>query len=151
MATPAAVSEAGTSRRFGARPTVSGQPRGKGREKGLGECRPGRLLGGCAVLLAGLGLSACGGTAAPGHQQSQAFLNVVYSQAPDISTYRTGTQLISLGVAVCDDLRAGASVQQLADRLSLMEGSVALPPGDLGVVMSSAVATFCPQYRKLLG
>jgi hypothetical protein len=119
--------------------------------KARGEYRPGRRLGACAALVAGFALSACGGTSAPAHQQSQAFLNAVYSQAPDISTYRTGAQLISLGVAVCDDLRAGASVQQLADRLSLMEGSVALPPGDLGVVMSSAVATFCPQYHKLLG
>ncbi len=151
MAAPAVVSEAAPSHPGGLRRTVGGPFPGPCWAKVREECRPGRWLTGCAVLLAGLALSACGGTSAPGHQQSQTFLNAVYSQAPDIGTYRTGTQLIGLGVAVCDDLRAGATVQQLADRLSLMEGSVALPPGDLGVVMSSAVTTFCPQYRKLLG
>lgn len=98
-----------------------------------------------------LALSGCGGAAPPDHQEAQRFLDTVYSQAPDISSYRTSPQLVSLGQAVCDDLRAGAAVQQLADRLGLMEGAVPLPPGDLGVVMSSAVGTLCPQYHKLLG
>ncbi|MGH9107841.1 MAG: DUF732 domain-containing protein [Acidimicrobiales bacterium] len=110
----------------------------------------------CAVVglagLAALLLASCGGRAgAASAHADEKFLNSVYSQAPDIGTYRSSPQLFRLGQTVCDDLRAGASVRQLGDRLPLAEGSVLLPPGDLGVVISSAVDVLCPQYHKLLG
>ncbi len=103
------------------------------------------------VALGALSLAACGAGPAPSARQSQRFLDSVYSRAPDIGGYRTGSQLVSLGEAVCADLRAGATVQQLADRTRLLEGSVALPPADLGVVISAAVAVMCPTFSKLLG
>jgi hypothetical protein len=80
----------------------------------------------------------------------QRFLDSVYGQAPDISSYRTGTQLISMGQAVCADLSSGASVQVVADRVPLVEGSNPLPPTYLGVVIYSAVRVFCPRFDKLL-
>jgi Protein of unknown function (DUF732) len=106
----------------------------------------GTVLAGCA-LLPGCGSSRS--TASP--KEDQAFLNSVYSQAPDIGSYRSGPQLLSLGQAVCADLESGASVQEVGDRVPIDEGSVALPPGDLGVVISAAVDQLCPQFHKLLG
>jgi hypothetical protein len=58
--------------------------------------------------------------------------------------------LISLGQAICSDLESGASVQELGDRLPLVEGNVTLPPGDLGIVISAAVDVMCPKFHKLL-
>jgi hypothetical protein len=107
-----------------------------------------------AVLLTALvpvGLAGCGGHAVADPALQQRFLNSVYSQAPDISGYRTGRQLLALGQVVCADLRAGASPQLLGDRVPLVEGSSQLPPADLGVVISSAVAQLCPRYHKVLG
>lgn len=98
-----------------------------------------------------IALVACGSHSLASPKADQNFLNSVYSQAPDVGSYRTASQLVSLGQTVCADLRAGASVQQLGDRLPLGEGSVALPPADLGVVISSAVTIFCPNFAKLLG
>jgi hypothetical protein len=103
-----------------------------------------------ATLLAAL-VSGCGGRAATGDHDQKAFLDSVYSQAPGIGSYRSGPQLVSLARAVCGDLESGASVQELGDRLPLVEGSVTLPPSDLGVVISAAVNVMCPQYDKLLG
>ena len=106
----------------------------------------GLLLAGCAVL------AGCGGsqpTASP--KEDQAFLNSVYSQAPDIGTYRSGSQLLSLGQAVCVDFESGASLEEVGDRVPIDEGNVALPPGDLGVVISAAVDQLCPRFHKLLG
>jgi hypothetical protein len=99
-----------------------------------------------AVLLAG-----CGGRVATSGPDQKAFLDSVYSQAPGIGSYRTGPQLVSLGQAICGDLESGASVEELGDRLPLVEGNVTLPPGDLGVVISAAVSVMCPKYDKLLG
>jgi hypothetical protein len=99
------------------------------------------------LLVAGCGTRATEGNA----QGDQRFLNSVYSQVPDIGTYRTGPQLVSLGQAVCADLSSGASVQQIGDRVPLVEGSVALPPTDLGVVISAAVSVLCPKFRHVLG
>lgn len=96
-------------------------------------------------------LSGCGGGAPLNPAMAKNFLASVYTQAPDIGSYRTSTQLLSLGQTVCGDLRAGASVQQLADRLPLTEGSVALPPSDLGLVISAAVQDLCPQYKAKAG
>jgi hypothetical protein len=67
--------------------------------------------------------------------------------APDVAAYRTDVQLTRLGHAACDGFRAGASFQQLADRLVLLEGSNPLPSGDLGAVIDAAVANYCPQFR----
>jgi hypothetical protein len=78
-------------------------------------------------------------------------LDSVYTQAPGINAYRTGSQLISFAQAVCSDLSAGASIEQVADRVPLASGSVALPTTDLGVVMTAAVNVFCPKFDKLLG
>jgi hypothetical protein len=93
----------------------------------------------------------CGSTKPLDPAMAKKFLSSVYTQAPDIGSYRTSTQLLSLGQAVCDDLRAGASVQQLGDRLPLTEGSVALPPADLGLVISAAVQDICPEYQAKVG
>ena len=96
-------------------------------------------------------VSACGGTGSATSQQDQAFLNEVDGQAPDISSYRTGSQLLSLGQAVCTDFESGASAQEVGDRIPLYEGSPLLPPADLGAVMSAAVDQLCPKYRSVLG
>jgi hypothetical protein len=101
--------------------------------------------GSLAALLAG-----CGGHATANPKADQAYLNSVYSNAPDISSYRTGKQLVSLGQVVCNDLESGASVQEVGDRVPLIEGNVLLPPSDLGVVISAAVSELCPQFRSLL-
>ena len=109
---------------------------------------------GVAVAMAGASLAGaltgCGGHSSANPRATQAFLNSVYSNAPDISSYRTSTQLVSLGQVVCDDLESGASVQEVGDRVPLIEGNVLLPPGDLGVVISAAVAQLCPHFRSLL-
>ncbi|HTV10418.1 MAG TPA: DUF732 domain-containing protein [Acidimicrobiales bacterium] len=102
-----------------------------------------------AASVALLGSCGGGGTGAS-RAADQEFLNSVYGQAPDISSYRTSTQLLSLGEAICQDLESGASVEEVGDRLPLVEGSVALPPADLGAVISAAVAVFCPRFHKLL-
>lgn len=95
-------------------------------------------------------VAGCGGHSTANPRADQAFLNSVYSNAPDISSYRTGTQLVSLGQVVCGDLESGASVQEVGDRVPLIEGNVSLPPSDLGVVISAAVSQLCPKFRNLL-
>jgi hypothetical protein len=100
------------------------------------------------VLAAGCGSS--GANPASSAQAKQRFLDSVYGQAPDVSSYRTSTQLVSMGQAVCTDLSSGASVQEVADRMPLVEGNNPLPASDLGVVIFSAVKVFCPQYDKLI-
>jgi hypothetical protein len=105
------------------------------------------------VALAGLGfaLAGCGTGPATDIHAEEKFLNSVYTQAPDISSYRTSSQLLSLGEAICQDLEAGASVQEVGDRVPLVEGNVALPPADLGVVISAAAGVLCPKYQQRLG
>jgi hypothetical protein len=98
-----------------------------------------------AALAAG-----CGGRTVVGPNAQKAFLDSVYTQAPGISTYRSGAQLVSLGQAICGDLGSGASVEELGDRLPLVEGDVTLPPADLGVVISAAIGAMCPRFQKLL-
>ena len=112
-------------------------------------CLKGVAVGMVCASLAGA-LAGCGGHASASPKATQAFLNSVYSNAPDISSYRSGTQLVSLGQVVCDDLESGASVQEVGDRVPLIEGNVLLPPGDLGVVISAAVTHICPRFRSLL-
>lgn len=104
------------------------------------------------AVLIGSVLAGCGGSRSPiSPKADQAFLNSVYSQAPDIGSYRSGPQLVSLGQVVCGDLGSGASVEEVGDRVPIDEGNVALPPGDLGVVISAAVDQLCPRFHKLLG
>jgi len=110
-----------------------------------------RLHAVAVVLVLGSVLGSCGGHGGPSRAGEQKFLNSVYSQAPDISGYRDSSQLVALGQAICQDLESGASVLEVGDRLPLIEGSVALPPADLGAVISASVAVFCPKFHNLLG
>jgi hypothetical protein len=71
----------------------------------------------------------------------------VHVAAPDVGSYRTDVQLIRLGRAACDGFRSGASFEQLADRLVLLEGSNPLPSADLGAVIDAAVNEYCPQFH----
>lgn len=77
----------------------------------------------------------------------QAFLSEIHGADPNINTVRSDTQLVRLGHAVCDDFRAKASYQQVADRLSITTGSNRLPTADLGAVITAAADSYCPQYR----
>jgi Protein of unknown function (DUF732) len=109
-------------------------------------CRWGQF----AVLVAGVALftSACGGS---GHSsqdaaENTAFLSSVHDAAPDIGTYRTDPQLVSLGHAVCEGFQSGTTYEQLADRLAQLQGSDTLPSQDLGAVIVASVENFCPKY-----
>jgi len=106
--------------------------------------------GGLAVGALGLLAAGCGAHATLSVQVEQSYLNAVYAGAPDISSYRSSTQLVSLGQAVCEDLGAGASVEQVGDRLPYDEGSVTLPPAALGTVIYSAVKVLCPKFSRAL-
>ena len=111
---------------------------------------PWRLLVAAALLVAGT-VAGCGSHPTTSPAADQAFVNAVYSQAPDIGAYRSGPQLLSLGQAICADLESGATVEQVGDRVPLLEGKVPLPPDDLGVVISAAVNKLCPKFHGLLG
>jgi hypothetical protein len=90
---------------------------------------------------------ACGSGSSTNSAADQAFLQTLHLTDPQINTYRTDVQLTRLGHAVCDDFSSGASYQEVADRLSTLQGSSALPSPDLGSVIDSAVEAMCPQYR----
>jgi hypothetical protein len=85
---------------------------------------------------------------APDSAADRSFLASVHLQAPDIATYRSDVSLARLGHAACDGFRSGASYQEVADRMALLEGSHPLPSQDLGVVISAAADNYCPQYRS---
>ncbi|MGH9055217.1 MAG: DUF732 domain-containing protein [Acidimicrobiales bacterium] len=111
--------------------------------------RRGTFRVGLVVLVATVATAGCGGgSPSLTSPADSAFLSQVHGSAPDIGTYRSDVQLIRLGQAACDGLRSGASYEQLADRLSLLEGSNALPSEDLGTVIDAAVTSFCPQYQS---
>jgi hypothetical protein len=96
-----------------------------------------------------LSLAACGsGQKQASAQADQDFLASVHDAAPDVSAYRSDVQLTRLGHAACDGFRSGASFQQLADRLVLLEGSHPLPAADLGAVIDSAVTAYCPEFHS---
>lgn len=96
-----------------------------------------------------LSLASCGsGNSQASTQANQDFLSSVHVAAPDVGAYRTDVQLARLGHAACDGFRSGASFQQLADRLVLLEGNNPLPSADLGAVINSAVTAFCPQFHS---
>lgn len=89
----------------------------------------------------------CGGGSASS-PANQSFLSAVYSGAPDLSSQRSPIELERLGHAVCDGFAAGASYEQLADRLSLQAGSGSLSSEDLGAVIVAAADTYCPAYQN---
>jgi hypothetical protein len=76
------------------------------------------------------------------------FLSAVHLADPNVSAYRTDVQLTRLGHAACDGFKSGASFQQLADRLVLLEGSNPLPSADLGAVIDAAATAYCPQFHS---
>jgi hypothetical protein len=78
------------------------------------------------------------------------YVDGVHNTATDIGSYRTDSQLIKLGHAVCDGYRAHASTQQIADLLERTSGGRSLPSEDLGAVISTAVADLCPAYASRL-
>lgn len=84
----------------------------------------------------------------PNSAADRSFLGEVHVGAPEINTYRSDVALVRLGHAACDAFRSGASYEGLADRMALLEGSNPLPSQDLGVVISSAVDSYCPQFRS---
>lgn len=102
------------------------------------------------VVLCAL-VSACGAVSSASTRLDEEFLNAVHSQAPDIASYRNDSQLVSMGQAICADLGSGASVQEVGDRIPLVEGSVSLPSDDLGKVITAAVSELCPKYLGRLG
>lgn len=124
-------------------PRRAPQPR---RAAGWVGCWLGALAIGCSV--AGCGASKLSPQAAARQQQ---FLDAVHVAAPDVSSYRTDVELTRLGQAVCDDLRSGASYQTVADRLGTTAGASRLPSADLGAVITSAAAVYCPQYADRIG
>jgi hypothetical protein len=104
------------------------------------------------VGLAGLALAGCGsGHASATGAADQAFLSAVHVAAPDVGQYRTDVQLTRLGHAACDGFRSGATYEQLADRLILLEGNDPLPTADLGTVIDAAVSAYCPQFQSRIG
>lgn len=105
------------------------------------------LFGGAMLVVVVAGCHS--GTAAPS-SADQAYLSEVHGDAPDIGSVRSDTQLVRLGHVVCDDFRAKASYEEVADRLSIEAGSDALPSADLGAVITSAADNYCPQYRNLV-
>ncbi|MGC8628439.1 MAG: DUF732 domain-containing protein [Acidimicrobiales bacterium] len=110
-----------------------------------------RLARAGAVIALALLVTACGSSSTLTAEKEQAFLDEVHGAAPDIAGYRSNSQLVSLGEAVCTDFQSGATVQQVADRVPLYEGQPALPSDDLGAVMAAAVDQLCPKYHGVLG
>ncbi len=94
-------------------------------------------------------LDSCGSSSASTRNagDDQAFLSSVHVAAPDINAYRTDVQVERLGHAACDGFRSGATYEQLADRLVLLEGSNPLPSPDLGAVIDAAVDAYCPEFH----
>jgi hypothetical protein len=103
-----------------------------------------------AIVMLGALISACGAASQSNPRLDSAFLDAVHNQAPDIGGYRSNAQLLSMGQAICADLGSGASVQEVGDRVPLVEGNVALSPEDLGEVITAAINELCPKYRHLL-
>lgn len=96
------------------------------------------------LVLAGAGAGCANSSSAATSSDTSAFVNQVHQQEPDIGNYRSDSRLVALGRAVCNDLAAGVSVQNIADRLS----SPGLPAPDLGAVMTTAGQVLCPKYAS---
>jgi hypothetical protein len=98
-----------------------------------------------------LALAGCGSRNSPAADAAnRVFLSQVYVAAPDVGNYRSDVQLERLGHAACDGFHSGASYEELADRLPLLEGSNPLPSADLGAVIDAAVQAYCVQYRGMI-
>jgi hypothetical protein len=97
----------------------------------------------CASLLLAGCTSGGGRTGA-----DAAFLSDVHAAAPDVSAYRNDGALVRLGRAVCDAFAAGAGFEQIADRLTIEEGSRPLPSEVLGAVITASADDLCPRYRS---
>lgn len=116
----------------------------------LGRCRfgttraPRLRVAVCAVAAGGAILVGCGSGSGTGSGSAPAFLQQVHARAPDIGNYRSDSDLVKLGRAVCNELAAGASREQVADRQA--GSSKALPSEDLGAVITAATQTLCPKY-----
>jgi hypothetical protein len=82
---------------------------------------------------------------------TQPYLQQVHSQAPDISNYRTNSELVKIGQGVCNQFSAKATVEQVADKVAPPGSTGALPSEDLGAVINSAVQSLCPKYASVLG
>lgn len=98
-----------------------------------------------AALAAG-----CHSGAAAVNPSDEGYLSEVHGADPNVNSVRSDTQLVRLGHAVCDDFRAKASYEEVADRLSITTGSNRLPAADLGAVITAAADNYCPQYRSLV-
>jgi hypothetical protein len=110
-----------------------------------------RVAGVFLTASAVLTLAGCGGRSSPSADAAnQVFLSQVHVTAPDINSYRNDVQLERLGHAACDGFHSGASYEELADRLPLLEGSNPLPSADLGAVINGAVDAYCPQYHSMI-
>lgn len=103
-----------------------------------------------ALVLTGLAAAGCGASASASGADAS-FLSAVHANAPDIAQYRSDAALERLGHAACDGFAAGASYEQLADRLALQQGGHAVPSADLGAVVAAAVASYCPRYQGQVG
>jgi hypothetical protein len=103
------------------------------------------------AALAMVAVAGCDGRNSPAASAAnQAFLSQVHVTAPDVGSYRSDVQLERLGHVACDGFHAGASYQELADRLPLLEGRHPLPSADLGAVIDAAVDAYCIQYRSMI-
>jgi hypothetical protein len=109
--------------------------------------RLGTRIGAASVFAAVI--AGCGsGSSAAANAANRAFLSELHVAAPNINAYRSDLQLTRLGHAACDGFRSGASYQELADRLPLLEGRNPLPSADLGAVINAAVNAYCAQFRN---
>ena len=105
------------------------------------------IFSAAAALVAGIGLVAGCSSGGQNSAADQAFLGEVHGSALDIGTYRSDSQLILLGQAVCDKFQAGVSYEAVADQLGIAPGADTLPTADLGTVITAAADQLCPQYK----
>ena len=94
---------------------------------------------GCVLIL----ITGCGHASTSSKAADQSFLQQLHSEAPDINKYSSNAKLINLGNAICNDLRAGASKAQVADRLGETGAAAKLPPAYLSDVMAVANSALC--------
>lgn len=89
------------------------------------------------------------GTSSAQRANEQNYLGYVHQAAPDIGSYKSDGQLLSLGRAACDGFRANGSTPQIAGVLE-NAGRRKLPPSDVGAIISGAVNQLCPAYSGRL-
>jgi hypothetical protein len=99
----------------------------------------------CLSLL-GIFVGGCGKSNSGSSAADSQFVASIHLAAPDIGTYRSDTELIHMAHAACDGFKSGASYEQLADRLTLLEGRNPLPSQDLGALIDSSVNAYCPRF-----